>query len=130
MDSNYKSIVRKIVSAYNENGPIWKQTIEFHSGYFHLEKRKSRNEIPKDWSLNDYNEFILSIMNNKENNVYVYILKHFTQDYIVFEDGNWMVIVGTNFVMETCMYRKDTSTYLKSDAGYIYIGKVKEVFEQ
>lgn len=78
MDSNYKSIVRKIVSAYNENGPIWKQTIEFHSGYFHLEKRKARNEIPKDWSLNDYNEFILSIMNNKENNVYVYILKHFT----------------------------------------------------
>lgn len=40
-----------------------------------------------------------------------------------------MVIVGKDKVMETCMFRKNTSSYLKIEDGYTYLGKVRKVFE-
>lgn len=94
-----------------------------------MEKRKKRKEIPEDWRLQDYDKLILKIMNDRENDIHLYYFLGFTQEYFVFDDGHWMVIIGKDKVMETCMFRKNTSSYLKSEDGYTYIGKVREVFE-
>ncbi|MDF0728260.1 hypothetical protein PY093_16465 [Cytobacillus sp. S13-E01] len=129
MDSLTKKEIRRIIDSYNVTGPVWKSNDSFHSGEYHLVKRKRRNEIPEDWDLRDYDNLILKIMNNLENEIHLYYLIGFMQEYIVFDDGKWMVIVGKDKVMETCMFRKNTSSYLKSEDGYNYLGKVREVFE-
>ena len=129
MNPSLKGRVKSIIESYNEAGPIWKQEGTFHSGKHHLEKRKKRNEIPQDWTLNDYNGLILNTMNNMGNDVHLYYLQRFTQNYFTIDDGNWIVVVGEDGIMETAMWSKRSSNYLASEKGYTYLGKVKELFE-
>ncbi|WP_102344786.1 hypothetical protein [Bacillus sp. Marseille-P3661] len=46
-------------------GPKWKNG----KGFLHLNKRKNRGHIPKDWTMNDYNQLILNIVKNLQNEV-------------------------------------------------------------
>ncbi|MCR2823542.1 hypothetical protein [Lederbergia panacisoli] len=129
MDSVKKREIRNIIDYFNKTGPIWKSSASFHYGHIHLEKRKRRKEIPNDWTLKDYNNLILKVMNDRENDIHIYVMNDFFQEYFVFDDGKWMVIVGENKIMETCMFRKSTSSYLRRENGYTYLGRVREVFE-
>jgi hypothetical protein len=76
-----------------------------------------------------YNMLIMNIMNGTENNIHLYHLKTFEQEYFVFNDDNWIIIIGADNVIETAFLSKNIKNYLSPDKGYKYLGKVKEVLE-
>jgi hypothetical protein len=96
----------------------------------HLKTRKEYGHIPDDFSMKDYENVIMKIINGKENDVFLYYLKGFKKDYIVFGDGKWIVILGEDTIMETSFpIDGDYFEYLSKKKGYEYIGKVEEVLK-
>jgi hypothetical protein len=67
-------------------------------------------------------------MNDVENDIHLYFLSTFEQDFFCFDNGEWIVIVGENGVMETCM-KGNPQNYFINNPGYTYLGKVKDVFK-
>ncbi|MCA1064831.1 hypothetical protein QTG56_24805 (plasmid) [Rossellomorea sp. AcN35-11] len=128
MDSSPIEIIRQIIKLYNEKGVKWKQSSEKHFGRAHLDKRKRRKDLPENWSLEDYNKLIQNIINGDSNDIHLYYLETFSQRYIVFSDRVWIVIVGENTVMESCM-PGNPSNYFSRNPGYFYLGKVKDVLK-
>lgn len=126
MKTSLKVRIKDIIEKTNLRGfPKWKP----ESDITHLEKRKRRKDIPLDWELKDYNKLILNIMNGKENDIHLYHLKTFEQEYFVFNDGYWIIIIGEDSVIETAFLSKNIINYLSLNKGYKYLGKVKEVLE-
>lgn len=128
MDSDLKSIIKGIIDNFNSSGVVWKVENNKHYGEHHLKRRKNRNELTTEWELKDYNNHILNIINGINNDVHLYYLETFTQKDFTFDDGSWIVIIGENGVMETCMIGKP-SNYFKKNPGYTYLGKVKDVLK-
>ncbi|TWT13144.1 hypothetical protein [Planomicrobium sp. CPCC 101079] len=92
-----------------------------------MKKRISRRDVPVDFLLQDYNELIVEIVTNVENNIHFYRLYSFHQSYFAFSSDHWIVIIGEDGLMETAMKTSSTERYLSEEKGYIYIGTVKEV---
>jgi hypothetical protein len=84
--------------------------------------------LSEEWFLSDYNSLILNIMNDVENDIHLYFLSTFEQDFFCFDNGEWIVIGGENGVMETCM-KGNPQNYFINYPGYTYLGKVKDVFK-
>lgn len=126
MENLLKEKILFILNDVKTTGLRWKigKNIE------HLEKRKRKGHIPNDFTLNDYERVILSIINDVENDVYLYYLKGFIKDYFVFGNGKWIVIIGDDSIIDTA-FQIDTNyfEYLSKEKGYEYLGKIKEVFE-
>lgn len=126
MEKLLKETILFVLNDVKKNGLKWKlgKNVE------HLEKRKRKGHIPSDFTLDDYERVILSIINNVENDVYLYYLKGFIKDYFVFGNGSWIVIIGDDSIIDTA-FQIDTSysDYLSKDKGYEYLGKIKEVLE-
>lgn len=126
MEKLLKESILFVLNDVKMNGLKWKlgKNVE------HLEKRKRKGHIPSDFTLEDYERVILSIINNVENDVYLYYLKGFIKDYFVFGNGSWIVIIGDDSIIDTA-FQIDTSysDYLSKDKGYEYLGKIKEVLE-
>lgn len=126
MEKLLKESILFVLNDVKMNGLKWKlgKNVE------HLEKRKRKGHIPSDFTLDDYERVILSIINNVENDVYLYYLKGFIKDYFVFGNGSWIVIIGDDSIIDTA-FQIDTSysDYLSKDKGYEYLGKIKEVLE-
>lgn len=97
-------------------------------GQTHLEKRQRRKDIPSDWSLENYNSLIMNTMTNIDNDVHLYSQAIFEKNYFTFDDGTWIVIVGEDAVMETCMIGLPKN-YFTNNPGYTYLGKVKDVLK-
>jgi len=98
METRIKEKVQFILNNVNTSGLKWKTGKDLK----HLRTRKEYGHIPDDFSLSDYENVILKIMNGKENDVFLYFLRGFIKDYIVFGDGEWIVIIGEDALMETC----------------------------
>lgn len=84
-------------------GPKWKSDSALNN---HVKKRINKGHIPNDWSVNDYNNKIREIMNKDNLEVYEYIKNErtgelFDPKYYIYGDGEWIVMVGENGVMET-----------------------------
>ncbi|MGP7817401.1 hypothetical protein [Niallia sp. 01092] len=90
---------------------------------------RTENKIPADWELKDYSNLIMNIMNNIDNDIHLYHLQTFEQEYFVFDDGYWIVIIGANRIVDTAFYCNNTKNYLHPNKGYKYLGKVREVLE-
>ncbi|SHG94079.1 hypothetical protein [Ornithinibacillus halophilus] len=90
MDHPFNDIIKEIIQLYNKSGVVWKVTKTKHYGKAHLEKRQRRNDLPQDWTLEDYNNHILNIMKGMDNNVHIYFLPTFKQSYFAFDDGTWI----------------------------------------
>jgi hypothetical protein len=119
--------IKNLLGEIKENGLKWKPG----SDCKHLERRKKRKHIPSDFTISDYNNLILSILKSGESDIYIYFLQHFDQRYFVFGDGQWIVIVGENGIMETAMAMNNErkyKRYLDEGKGYKYMGKIKEVY--
>lgn len=128
MDAFYKTIIKVIIHKFNRTGVVWKVIGNINYGQRHLEKRQRRNELSKEWILQDYNKLILNIMNDVDSDVHLYFLSLFEQEYFCFDNGEWIVIVGKDGVIDTCMKGKPQN-YFINNPGYTYPGKVKDVFE-
>ncbi|MBU9720280.1 MULTISPECIES: hypothetical protein [Bacillaceae] len=126
MDPSLKSIIQIILYEYNQTGVVWKKNYFRHWGESHLSKRKSRKEIPSDWTIYDYNKLIMNIMFNINNDVHLYVLSNYRKRYFTFDDGKWIVIVSEDGIMETAMVG-NPQNYFKNNPGYTYLGKVKDV---
>ncbi len=125
MEAWVKEKIQFILNNVNTIGLRWKTDKDLK----HLQTRKEYGHIPGDFSLADYENVILNIMNGKENDVFLYYLKGFRKNYIVFGDGEWIVIIGEDGLMETCFpIAGDYFEYLSKKKGYEYIGKTKEVW--
>lgn len=127
LDILLKEQIMNLLESICENDPKWK----LGSDLKHLERRKRRKHIPNDFTIRYYNNLIMNILKDKENDIYIYFLEHFDQNYFVFGDGQWVVIVGENGIIETAMATKDErnyKNYLSEGKGYKYIGKIKEVY--
>ncbi|MFZ3589996.1 hypothetical protein ACOI1C_12125 [Bacillus sp. DJP31] len=62
-------------------------------------------------------------INDKESDIFLYSVKGYKKDYIVFGDGEWIVIVGEDAMMETSFQIEgDYSKYLSMKKGYMYLG--------
>lgn len=80
-----------------ENGLTWKPG----SLDVHFTKRKMSRQIPANWTADDYTNKILSILRNKETEVYSYYQEGFRQKFFVYGLPDWIVIVGEDGIMET-----------------------------
>jgi hypothetical protein len=126
LDKQIRAIILRLLININHNGLSWKPGKE----EYHLMKRKTRKHIPNDWELKDYKALIMNILNDIENDIYIYIRESFEQSYFVFCDGNaWIVIIGEDGIMETAMIADNYESYLHPSKGYKYLGQIKEVFE-
>jgi hypothetical protein len=128
LNPSFKKAIKEIIEAYNETGVMWKVTPTKHYGEAHLKRRKNRKELSDDWTLSSYNDKILTLVNAVNNDIHLHFLTHFTQNYFCFNDEEWIVIVGQDKVMETAMIGKPQNYFTNKD-GYIYLGKVKDVFQ-
>ncbi|MBN8209846.1 hypothetical protein JI666_13900 [Bacillus sp. NTK071] len=55
MDPSLNEKIYHIILYFNQFDVVWKMKNNQDSGQLHLSKRKRRNEIPRDWTLTDYN---------------------------------------------------------------------------
>jgi hypothetical protein len=118
--------IKEILITIKQNGLAWKPGKD----EYHLIKRKKRRHIPEDWELIDYIELIMNILNDKENDIYIYFKENFNQNYFIFADGNsWIVIIGEDGIIDTAMIADKYDTYLDDSKGYRYAGKLKEVWQ-
>lgn len=125
MHEAIKLQIRALLTDIQRNGLKWK----LGSDMIHLERRKKRKHIPQDWSLRDYTNQIMNILNDKENEIHLYYKEIFEQRFFVFGDGHsWIVIIGENGVMETAMIAERYHLYVSPEKGYMYLGKIKEVW--
>ena len=111
--------IQEIINFVNQNGIQWKPG----KLQIHLEKRKKQKQIPQNWIEQDYNNFILGIINNPKCEVYRYHLETFTQDYFVFGLPNWIAIIGEDCIIETAFEidRESYYDYLNPKRGYIRV---------
>jgi hypothetical protein len=116
----------ELISFMKHWEPIWK----FGSDVHHLNKRIRRGHLPGDFTIADMNQLIRDICTFPEHETYVYYKDCFEQDYFVFGDGvYWIVIVGENGIMETLFPPDSYSWYLDPEFGYQYLGTIKEVLQ-
>ncbi|MGZ4123051.1 MAG: hypothetical protein ACXVOI_07535 [Tumebacillaceae bacterium] len=106
----------------NMGQPVWKPK----KGQTHVENRIERGHVSKNFTLPDYNDFIMSIVKRDDHELYLYFKQTFDQRYFVVGNGVWIVIVGENGFMETAFPPDQYDAYL-SNEGYYYLGKIKEV---
>jgi hypothetical protein len=124
VEQSIKEKIKFIMNEFNANGLKWKEGKDFK----HLSTRKEYGHIPHDFSMKDYENVIMNIINDKESDVYLYYVKGFKKNYFVFGDGKWIVIVGEDAIMETSFpIESDYFEYLSKKKGYEYLGKVVEV---
>ena len=127
MKSETKKKIRHIIKDVNKNGLKWKRGKDIE----HLEKRKRKCHIPEDFTIEAYESIIIDIIDDKENETYLYFLEGFEQNYYVFANPKtkWMVIIGENTVIESAFIidKKPYHVYLSKERGYMYLGTVKEV---
>lgn len=125
MNHVLKNQIKELLITIKLHGLSWKPGMD----EYHLIKRKKRRHIPEDWTLNDYISLIMNILNDKENDIYIYFKESFLQNYFIFADGNsWIVVIGEDGIIETAMIADRYDTYLDLSKGYKYIGKIKEVW--
>lgn len=124
MYPNIKKLLYQIIQTYKKQGPLWKPGKDL----LHLKKRISRQDLPIETTLNEYNDIITNNVTDAHSNIHIYHLKHFEQHYFVFSADNWIVIIGADKFMETAMIARSPKRYLSIEKGYTYIGTVKEVF--
>ncbi len=126
METIIKDKIQWVINEVITNGLKWKAGKDLK----HLQTRKEYGHIPHDFSIEDYESVIIRIMNDNENDVFLYHLKGFKKNYFVFGDGKWIVIIGEDTIMETCFpISGEYFEYLSKKKGYEYIGKVKEVLK-
>ncbi|MCD9023063.1 hypothetical protein [Cohnella silvisoli] len=112
----------ELVSLMKEQRAVWKTD----SDIYHLNKRKIRGHFPSDFSLEDMNMLVLEVCTSPSNETYVYFKEDFEQDYYVFGDGvYWIVIIGENGIIETVFPPNSYRGYLDSMNGYQYLGTIR-----
>ena len=81
---------------------------------WHLHKRKSRNHLPPEATLADYEQIIQSILD--DNTAKVYIYQESDEPYIAVSSLNqeqlWLVIFDRNGILETAFVVKNPTSYL------------------
>lgn len=104
--------------------PIWKPG----KATSHLDKRKRRDHVPADFNLTGYNNLIMNILREDENDLSLHVLAYFDQDYFVIGDGKWIVMYGANAVMETAYPPDHYDVHFNNQKdGFFYLGTVAEV---
>ena len=111
--------IRSVIDDMVRNGPKWKP----NKLVAHLEKRKRQEQIPPDWTAEDYNNWIIRIVTDGSTEIYRYWLPHFQKSYLVFGLPKWIVIVGEDGIMETAFEidRQSYYEYLNPRAGFLRV---------
>lgn len=97
--ATYETIQENMV----KNGAQWKSQEILDS---HVAKRIKKGDLSIGSTAADYNKKINQVMNNKNVEVYEYSVSEktgqpFDQKYYIYGDGDWIVMVGENGIMET-----------------------------
>lgn len=97
-------------------------------GMAHLNKRKVLNHLPSSYTLNDYNQLIKSIISEPDNLIYLYIFGKDRYYGVVGKalETKWLVLFGSNGVMETAFPPDNISEYLEK-RGFKLLGKIGEL---
>jgi hypothetical protein len=108
-----------------KNGhPTWKPGQDVK----HLRRRiEDYGHLPDDYTLEGYNKLIMDIISDTNNETYLYYVKGYRQNFFVFGDRKWIVMVGEDGVMETAFPPDVYEDYLIPKKGYNYLGTIKEV---
>ncbi|CAH1199295.1 hypothetical protein PAECIP111893_01299 [Paenibacillus plantiphilus] len=127
VDAETRKVIQDLLSNMFENGPQWKPgKLEEH-----IQTRKKYGHIPDTWTAEDYNNKIMSLVRNSNNEIYEYYKEGFSQKYYVIGDKDWIVMVGKDGIMETSFppTKPSYEGYLAPDKGYKYIGQIKDVLK-
>lgn len=96
----------------------------------HLKKRQRMGHIPVSSNIWDYNKIITDIVQNDNNNLYLYEFKacNFYAVRGFAQKREWLVIYGPDGIMETAFPPEDIDDYLNK-RSFIFIGQIKEVLQ-
>ncbi len=96
----------------------------------HLTKRIRLHHLSPEATLTEYEAIITAVLNDNEAKVYFFWYNNTAYPTIVTPIHNriWLVMVGSNGVMETAFPPDDPETYL-ADSAYIYMGPLKELLQ-
>ena len=104
-----------------ENGPVWKPgSLEKH-----VNKRKRRGHIPKDWTDEDYNNKILQILSDANLEIYLHHFERYSQYFFAYGLPDWLVIVGEDGIMETAYLVDEEPFYshLSTENGFFRLNQ-------
>ncbi|MEW9673097.1 hypothetical protein [Ammoniphilus sp. 3BR4] len=93
----------------------------------HLKTRKDYGHIDDEWELEDYNDLIMTIVNDPSSEFYFYP-SFLPNKYFVLGDGKWIVMFGIDGTMETCFPPSNYDEYI--EGKFLYLGTVEEVLEE
>lgn len=128
LNTQLKKRIISIIKDINTNGLRWKSE---YKRMHHLNKRKKRRHIPYDFTIDDYEGYIKSIINGIESEIYLYYI--YKEDYFVFgnKESKWVAFISENYIIDTAFLIDETSyeQYLSKENGYIFLGTLREVLE-
>jgi hypothetical protein len=109
------------------SGIRWKA----NSAERHLQKRKLRGHLPQTAVLNDYEQIILTTLQDKSAQVYRYWYSHSAYVAILatVESQQWLVMFSYDGIMESAFVVERPELYL-SKPGFEYIGLLSEVSDE
>jgi hypothetical protein len=115
--------IQLLLGEVKNNNLKWKP----EKGIEHLKKRKRRMHIPNDWTMKEYNKKIIEICKGLSHDAYLYYKEFFCQNFYVFGDQEWIVLIGADSIIETAFPPDDYDKYLNEKDGYKYLGTIEEV---
>jgi hypothetical protein len=94
----------------------------------HLEKRKTLGHLPPEMSVEEYNGLVQFVVQNVENQVYLYFFCSERSYALRGEAGQaeWLVIASAEGVIETAFPPDAMDDYLVK-RGFVLLGTIREV---
>ena len=94
----------------------------------HLRRRIAYGHLEATTTLLDYNQIIITIVQDPEADVYIYIWEQdiYPTVTLYYNGAVWLVMFGLNGIMETAFPPTDPKEYL-ADARFQFLGKAKDL---
>lgn len=100
------------------------------NAYPHLHKRISLGHLPENATIATYEAIISQVLSHANNNVYIYRYPPLIYPTLTstIDDRLWLVMVGTDGILETAFPPEDPDTYL-SNSAFTYLGILENLLK-
>ncbi|MDU9693306.1 hypothetical protein O0Q50_19225 [Priestia aryabhattai] len=128
MNNNFKYRITKVLDKIKKDGIIWKKERLKNK---HLRRRREKQHLNSDASMEDYEKVILELINEKNNDVFLYY--KYEDDYFIFGNRktNWIAIFSEEAIIDTAFIIDEVEydEYLSLKDKYLPLGKLSDFIE-